>query len=306
MKLAVEFPSVAYREGGAGVARLAAAIEAIGFDQLDMFDHVVMGHPVPGRTASMYPPQMPILEALTTLSFVAAVTTRIGLGTEVLILPQRQPILVAKQIATLDILSGGRVRLGVGSGWQAAEYEALGTDFHRRGSALEEAVPLLRACWRDASIDADGTHYRMRGIAMEPKPPQGERLPIWIGGGAEAALKRVGRLGDGWLGTSTIRAERIPAALDTIREAAQRAGRDPAAIGLQMMLDAPPRDGDAAAKTFYRDEARVAARAVEIRDQGFGWATLNVTAIFQSGARSVDAMIETLGKLHERIRKDLR
>lgn len=96
MKLAVEFPSVSYREGGAGVIRLAEGIEDIGYDQLDMFDHVIMGYPTEHRSAPRYPPEMPVLEALMTLSFVASATSKIGLGTEVLVLPQRQPVLVAK------------------------------------------------------------------------------------------------------------------------------------------------------------------------------------------------------------------
>ena len=304
MKLAVEFPSVAYREGPAGVARLATAIERIGFDQLDMFDHVVMGLPTGGRSRGPYPPQMPILEALMTLSFAAAVTTTIGLGTEVLVLPQRQPVLVAKQISTLDTLSNGRVRLGVGVGWQEAEYEALGMDFNTRGASMDEAIGVLRACWGDAQITTTGKHFPSRDIVMEPKPPQGRDIPIWIGGGSPAALRRVGRLGDGWLGTSTIRSEHLPAALTAIRDAAERQGRDPAGIGLQMMLDAPPRSDDAAGKSFYKDSDRVARRALEIRAAGFDWATINMTAVFQSGARSMDAMIDTLGTLHERIRRE--
>ncbi|MFT5394230.1 MAG: alkanesulfonate monooxygenase SsuD, partial [Gammaproteobacteria bacterium] len=140
MKLAVEFPSVAYREGPQGVARLAQAIESIGYDQLDIFDHVVMGFPSPGRAPSHYSAKMPILEALMTLSYAAAVTSRIGLGTEVLVLPQRQPVLVAKQFATLDTLSGGRARVGVGIGWQPPEFEALGEDFHTRGRRTDEAI----------------------------------------------------------------------------------------------------------------------------------------------------------------------
>ena len=304
MKLAVEFPSVAYREGQLGVTRLAREIERIGFDQLDMFDHVVMGHPAPGRARGPYPPQMPILEALTTLAFIAAVTEHIGLGTEVLILPQRQPVLVAKQIATLDTLSNGRVRLGVGVGWQDAEYEALGVPFNERGARMDQAIALLRSCWRDSMIDNTSNHYPMRAIAMEPKPPQGAELPIWIGGGSSAALERVGKLGDGWLGTSTLAAGKVPAALQQIYAAAENNGRDPADIGLQMMLDAPPRTGDDTGKRFYQDTDGVARRAAEIRDQGFQWATLNVTAIFQSGARSIDAMIDTLGRLHDRIRAE--
>jgi len=152
MKLSVEFPSVSYREGQEAVARLARAIEQIGYDHIDMFDHVVMGFPIEGRAPGPYPAGMPILEALMTLSYIAAVTSRVTLGTEVLVLPQRQPTLVAKQVSTLDTLSGGRVRLGVGVGWQESEYEALGEDFHTRGARMDEAIAVLRACWGVATM----------------------------------------------------------------------------------------------------------------------------------------------------------
>src|SRR2546422_3225321 len=118
-----------------------------------MFDHVVMGSPREGRSPGPYPAAMPILEALMTLSAIAAVTSRVTLGTEVLVLPQRHPTLVAKQVSTLDTLSGGRVRLGVGVGWQESEYEALGEDFHTRGARMDDAIRLLRMCWSDAQID---------------------------------------------------------------------------------------------------------------------------------------------------------
>src|SRR5689334_2499539 len=114
MQISVEFPSVAFREGPTKVAALAQAIEAIGYDDLAMFDHVVMGYETPTRRGPIYPSQMPILEALVTLSHVAALTSRVTLSTEVLVLPQRPAVLTAKQVSTLDTLSGGRVRLGVG------------------------------------------------------------------------------------------------------------------------------------------------------------------------------------------------
>src|SRR4051794_5967949 len=107
MKLAVEFPSIAYRWGEGAVTALARAVEEAGYDELDMFDHVTMAQPREGRAGGPYPPNMPLLEALITLGAIAAVTERVGLGTEVLVLPQRQPALVAKQVATIDILSGG-------------------------------------------------------------------------------------------------------------------------------------------------------------------------------------------------------
>ena len=302
MRLSVEFPSVAYREGPEAIVRLAKAIEDIGYDQLDMFDHVVMGYPTDTRPVPMYPPEMPIMEALMVLAYAAAVTSRIGLGTEVLVLPQRQPILVAKQISTLDTLSGGRVRLGIGVGWQASEYDALEEDFGNRGERMDEAVDLLRACWRDDPVDYQGVHYTTTAMAMEPKPPQGGDLPIWIGGLADRALQRVAEKGDGWLATAFVKPESAQRSVDTLHRYAEAADRDPATIGLQQMLDVPPR-GDAG-KSFYQDLDQVTARAAQVQEMGFGWGALNATAIFQSGARTVDAIIDTLGEVHDRIRAE--
>lgn len=300
MKLAVDFPSVMYREGPAGIARLARGIEAIGFDQLDMFDHVVMGYATDTRPAPMYPPQMPIMEALTMLAFFAAVTERIGLGTEVLILPQRQPVLVAKQVSTIDTLSGGRMRLGVGVGWQAAEYESLETEFKTRGQRMDEAIDLIRLCWGESHIEHAGRHYRAPAIAMEPKSPQGGALPIWIGGGSPAALRRVGERGDGWLAQAYTDRDRARQAIESIHRHAEAAGRDPSRIGLQQMLDVPPRD--AGGKAFYADLDRVALRAEAVQAMGFAGCSINMTALFQSGARSVDAQLDALDALHTRLR----
>ena len=303
MKLYVEFPSVSYREGPAAVADLARAIERIGYDHIDIFDHVVMGVPIEGRARGPYNPQMPILEALMALSYMAAVTTRVTLGTEVLVLPQRQPALVAKQVSTLDTLSGGRVRLGVGVGWQESEYEALGEPFGTRGPRMDEAIRLMRAYWSDAEVTVPSPHYPTVSMAMEPKPPQGARLPIWIGGLSEAAFRRVGRLGDGWLASRVTDPVSARVAIDAIHRHAEAAGRDPQAIGLQSMVAPPPRD--AAGKTFYADHAQVVARVAALKAMGFGWVALNATAIFQAGARSVAAMTEELHRLHDRIRAEV-
>ena len=300
MKLSVEFPSVSYREGKAGVLRLAKAIEDIGFDQLDIFDHVVMGYPTASRAAPMYPSKMPILEALMALSHIAAVTDRIGLGTEVLVLPQRQPVLVAKQVSTLDTLSGGRVRLGVGVGWQESEYDALEEDFGTRGKRMDEAIDLMRAYWSDERVDYHGTFYSSTAMAMEPKPPQGGKLPIWIGGASERALRRVAEKGDGWLATAITDPQQAATYKAKIAAYAEAAQRDPAEIGLQMMLDVPPRDEEG--KRFYAEVERVAERAVAVKEMGFEWGALNATAVFQAGARGVDAMIDVLGRAHDAIR----
>ena len=305
MKLAVEFPSVAYREGPKLVASLAKGIEDIGYDQLDIFDHIVMGFDTDSRPTSIYPAKMPILEALMTLSFAAAVTKRIGLGTEVLVLPQRQPVLVAKQFASLDTLSSGRARCGIGIGWQASEYEALGEQFDNRGKRMDEAIELMRACWRDEQIDFHGEHYQSIAMGMEPKPPQGAGLPIWIGGNSPAAFRRVGSYGNGWLASQVTDINFAKRSMDAIQEAASAAGRDPKAIGWQSMIASPPRAGDEAGKSFYKEPDRVAARAVELKTMGFEYAALNATAIFQSGARSVAAILDALANFHDRLRAEV-
>ena len=303
MKLTVEFPSVSYREGPDAVRTFARAVEEIGFDHIDVFDHVVMGFPTEDRPAGPYTPTMPILEALMTLAHVAAVTSRVTLGTEVLVLPQREPTLVAKQVSTLDTLSGGRVRLGVGVGWQTSEYEALGADFSTRGARMDEAIALLRAYWGEAQVSWDGKHYRATAMAMEPKPPQGRALPIWIGGNSEAAYRRVGRLGDGWLASRVSEAGDARQAIAAIHRHAEQAGRDPAAIGLQSMVAPPPRDAES--KRFYAEPDRVVARVAALQAMGFAWVSLNATAVFQSGARSVAAMIDALDRLHTRLRAEV-
>ena len=303
MKLSVEFPSVAYREGPAAVKKLAKAIEDIGFDQLDMFDHVLMGYGTDQRPAPMYPPKMPIMEALMVLSYAAAVTDRIGLGTEVLILPQRQPTLVAKQISTLDTLSGGRVRLGVGVGWQASEYEALNEDFGNRGKRMDESIKLIRAYWTDEEVNFQGEFYTANAMAMEPKSPQGSKLPIWIGGTSKAALRRVAELGDGWLATAIEDVDVAKSFIQRIHEHAESIGRNPNEIGMQMMLDVPPRDE--AGKQFYKHADNVLARADAVQSAGFEWGALNATAMFQAGYKSVDALIEQLAVLHDALRAHL-
>ncbi len=307
MKLTVEFPSVVHRNGPAEIARLAVAIEAMGYDEIDIFDHVVMGHPHPDRESGPYPANMPILEALVTLGFIAAVTERVGLGTEVLVLPQRQPVLAAKQFATLDTLSGGRVRAGVGVGWQASEYEALGMDFQTRGAAMDEAIALMQACWTESSVDFAGDHFTSTAMAMEPKPPQsdpdGGTIPIWIGGTSRAAIRRTAAVGAGWMGSGVL-GDAAVETIGAIREEAERIGRDPSGIEYQCQLATPPRAGDPSTREYWARSADVAATAAAAQEAGFGWAAVNVTGVFVAGARSIDAMIEQLGALHDAIRAE--
>ena len=298
MKLSVVFPSVMYRDGPEGVATLIRGIERIGFDGLNMFDHVVMGYPTATRRAPFYTPQMPIMEAFSLLSFAAALTDRIALGTNVLVLPQRQPTLVAKQVATLDTLSGGRAFLGVGTGWQKSEYEALGEDFHTRGRRMDEAIEVLRAYWRDEHVNYDGEFYRLDEIAMEPKPPQGERIPIWIGGTKDPALKRVARLGDGWMAMNAPGDPPLQERLERLWRHADAVQRDPASIGLRMALSPGPLDKEKR-KRFFADTDLMLERALELKALGFQEVTIDCVPVFQLGYRSVDAMLDHLAAVHE-------
>jgi probable F420-dependent oxidoreductase len=290
MRLAVEFPSVFIRQGPTAITALARGIEQLGYDQLDMFDHVTMAHPLEGRRNGPYPANMPIMEALTTLAYFAAVTERIGLGTEVLVLPQRQPALVAKQVGTIDLLSGGRVRLGVGVGWQEGEYESLDTPFRERGRRMDECLDLLRAYWTEPGVTYHGRHHTANAMAMEPKPRPGTAgPPIWMGGSAEVMLRRIGARGDGWLAGGGETLESARSRIDVIHRAAGDVGRDPAAIGLQVQLGDP------------RDTAQMRERAARFAELGFGWGTLSMTTLYQGGQRTVDAQLEALGRIREQL-----
>lgn len=304
MKLSVVFPSVMYREGPAGVSRLIRGIEEIGFDELAMFDHVTMGFPTETRRAPFYSPTMPIMEAFMMLANAAAITDTIGLGTGVVVLPQREPTLVAKQVATLDTLSSGRVRLGVGIGWQRAEYESLHHDYDTRAQRMDEAIGLLRAYWGDEHVNFDGEFYRADEIAMEPKPPQGAGIPIWVGGTKPPALRRVARLADGWMAMNAPGDPPLPDRIAMLRRYAEEAGRDPDSIGMQMSLSPNALD-KAERKRFYAEPEMMVRRLVEVRDLGFEWASLDCVPIFQLGYRTSEAILEHLADIHQALTSEL-
>ncbi|HEY7651320.1 MAG TPA: LLM class F420-dependent oxidoreductase [Methylomirabilota bacterium] len=185
------------------VLTFARRMESLGYDSLWASDHVVIPH----RIESRYPysptgrfplaPEVPFLEPLTTLALVAGVTERVQLGTSILVLPHRNPVLAAKMAATLDHLSGGRVVLGVGVGWMREEIELLGGDYDRRGAWSDEAIAVMRACWRDTRTAHRGEFFSFDDIGVFPKPTRGD-IPILIGGHTPRALRRVVQLGDGW------------------------------------------------------------------------------------------------------------
>lgn len=183
---------------------VATLAESTGFTSVWVTDHIA----IPEETSSQYPyredrkppwpASIPYLDAFTALTWVGAVTRTVRLGTSVLVLPMRPPLIVAKAAATLDALSGGRVVLGVGAGWLREEFDLLGQPFSTRGRRMKEAVRLLKACWADDPVSFDGEFFRLRPFGMDPKPRQGARLPVLGGGESDAALRRVAEVCDGW------------------------------------------------------------------------------------------------------------
>lgn len=214
-----------------GLVQLAQAAESAGFESLWTVEHVIF----PDGYESQYPydrsgkmaatPATPIPDPLIWLAFVAAATEHMRLGTGILILPQRNPLILAKEVATLDQLSGGRVELGVGVGWLEEEFSALGVPFERRGARADEWIGVMRALWDADHVDFDGEFASFTGASVNPKPPGG-RVPITIGGHSTAAARRAGRLGDGFFPAKGDLATLI----DVMRQTAADAGRDPASI----------------------------------------------------------------------------
>lgn len=172
------------------LVEISRVCEESGFDSVWATDHVIM--PVEQRE-----PYGQLLEPLVTLSFVAAATKKLRVGTSIIVLPQRNPILLAKQVAALDVFSRGRVILGAGAGWAEKEFLYLNADFRRRGSVFDESIRLIRRLWADDVIDFEGKYFNVKGAIFLPKPAQ-KHVPVWIGGGSEAAARRAARLGDGW------------------------------------------------------------------------------------------------------------
>lgn len=172
------------------IEAVALAAERLGYDSVWASDHVLAPRDKP-RYGNLY-------EALTTLTYVAGITRRVRLGTSVLVLPQRDPRLLAKQVATLDALSGGRVILGLGAGWMEDEFKNLGADFQTRGRRMDEAIRAMRVLWTDPDPRFEGKFYRFGGVFCEPHPVQPGGPPLWIGGYSEATLRRTATLGDAW------------------------------------------------------------------------------------------------------------
>jgi probable F420-dependent oxidoreductase len=231
----------------------AQAVEGLGYRHVLAYDHVLGANAASRPGWRGYDSDTAFHEVFVLFGYLAGLTSEVELVTGVLVLPQRQAALVAKQAAEVDVLSGGRMRLGVGVGWNPVEYEALGEDFGTRGARSEEQVAVLRALWAEPTVTFDGRWHRIDDAGIRPLPPR-RRIPVWFGGSAAATLRRVGTIGDGWFPQSAPD-ERAAAAVARIREHAAAAGRTPSDVGIEprLTLAQTPRDGWAAHVTGWRD-----------------------------------------------------
>ena len=228
------------------IAAVATAADARGFATLWCGEHVVMvdkprsryPYSADGRIA--VPPDADWLDPLLSLSFVAAHTERIRLATGILLLPEHNPLVVAKQAATLDVLSGGRFVLGVGVGWSAEEFQALGVPFTRRGARMDEYVAAMRQLWADEIASFEGEFVRFDSVRVNPKPVRGPGIPVVFGGTTDAAMRRVASAGDGWYGFN-LSSTALPGALNALAEQCRNCGRDMRELDLAVSLsDAEP------------------------------------------------------------------
>ncbi len=241
MKLGVIFPQTECGTDVAVISEFVRAVEAMGFDHLFVADHVLGADPkfhAPHPSLATYSHEAVVHEALTLMAYLAAITRRLTLATGILILPQRQTALVAKQAAQIDVLSGGRLRLGIGVGWNAVEFEALNETFANRGRRSAEQVEVLRALWTQPTVDFRGEFHRISHAGLNPMPVQ-RPIPIWFGVGSreqpvppDAALRRIARLADGWSPNFTPDAQ-AQALVARVHQYAREAGRDPAKLPLE-------------------------------------------------------------------------
>lgn len=233
MKLGAIFPQLEIGADPGAIREYAQTVEGLGYNHIAIYDHVLGADPshYTGWQGA-YTSRDLFHEPFVLYGYLAAVTTRLELATEIIILPQRQTVLVAKQAAEIDVLSGGRLRMGVGIGWNAVEYEALGEDFHTRGRRSEEQVRLLKLLWTQEVVTFQGRWHTITAAGLNPLPVQ-RPIPIWFGGGDDQVLKRIARFGDGWFPQGSPTSDVVLQRLEQLKGYLQEAGRNLTAIGIE-------------------------------------------------------------------------
>lgn len=244
LRIGAKLPNSGPLPQALGIPAMARALEAAGFDSLWVADHVVLPraidshYPFAADGRANWPSDSPYVEALIALALAASVTERATLGTAVLVLPLRSPVMFAKQAASIDTASGGRLRLGVGAGWLKEEFDALNVPFADRGARTEEWIEIARDCWTATPAAHESERYSLPPNVLMVPPPE-RPIPFLMGGHSRVALERAGRLTDGWLGQQAlpeIDTDELVAAAASMRQAARDAGRDPSALEVVLRL----------------------------------------------------------------------
>jgi probable F420-dependent oxidoreductase len=244
MKIGIMFANSGHFSRPELFAELARDAEQCGFESIWTVEHVVVPQPhmpYPGSKDGQMPggDHVPIPDPLIPLAYAAALTTKLKFSTGVIILPQRHPLYLAKQLATLDLLSKGRMMVGIGSGWMKEEFDSLGVGFNVRGARTDESIQAMRAIWREPVASFHGKHFHFHDVKSFPKPVQKDGIPIHIGGHSPAAARRAGRFGDGFFPTIADPAK-LKEIFGLVRDEAKKAGRNPDAIEFSVMTAPKP------------------------------------------------------------------
>jgi probable F420-dependent oxidoreductase len=272
MQVGVVFPQTELGGDVGAVRAYGERVEALGYRHILAFDHVVGADPsVHTGWNGPYDVKTTFHEPMVLFGFLAGITRSLEFVTGVIILPQRQTVLVAKQAAEVDLLSSGRFRLGIGIGWNTVEYEALGEDFGNRGKRSEEQIELMRRLWTEESVTFDGRYHHVTGAGLAPLPVQ-RPIPIWIGANSTRGLERAGRMADGWF-PMVVPGPDLDAARSVVDQAAVDAGRDPKSIGMEAWVKWQGSADDVVTKVDKW--AKVGASHISINTMGAGLETVD-------------------------------
>lgn len=292
MQVGAVFPQLEIGTDPDAIARYATTIEQLGYDHIVIFDHVLGADSSrPGGWTGPYDHRSMFHEPFVLYGYLAAITTRLKLATAVIVLPQRQAALVAKQAAEVDVLSRGRLILGVGIGWNQVEYEALGMRFTDRGRRIEEQIAVMRELWTREVVDFKGRRHRIDRAGLNPLPPQ-RPIPVWMGGGYQArdrtiiepALRRIAAIADGWF-THLPPNDDGRTGMETFRRFVRDAGRDPANVPVEGRIPAA-RGGPDEWKRGIDAFREMGMTSVELTTMGAGY-------------RSVDEHLDALARFRE-------
>lgn len=268
MDIGLHFPQPEMPADAGAIRDYLQTAEELGYSHINVPDHVIQTRTPRAdfAMAAKYTTEYPNHETMTVLGFAAGVTTTMRLKSAVIVLPQRQAVLVAKQAAQIDVLSGGRMELGVGVGWNDPEYTALDMDFTNRGRRMEEQIEVMRQLWTEQHVTFDGEWHEIEDAGLAPMPMQ-QPIPIWIGAFSGIAVDRAARIADGWQALIAAPDDDAKASFDDFMSSVQGAGRDPATVGIEAALFAPDDDEDRWAK-LIDDWTRCGATQLVFRPQG--------------------------------------